>query len=256
MHTMPAGAASNARATSAIGNPARITSTTARSVQMKHREYLRCDLRQRPAHNRVACSDVVHVTGLQFLPQAAVTHAAPASGISFPVCPRGPFWHMTRGASGVSAAGAGQQDGGHAGVYSSGLDRVPTCAGQAPNPARPSQQANAPSRCATATLIRVGLPAHKGLSLQWFRACRQKKAAMRRLVTVVSNGSIPGLRRAASGLAQLASRAPARMLVSVTALPACRSVSTPERFVTPLAADRAAPATHAGTRRPRRASNM
>jgi hypothetical protein len=193
---MPAGAASNARATSAIGNPARITSTTARSVQMKHREYLlRCDLRQQPAHNRVARSDVVHVTGLQFLPQAAVTHAAPASGISFPVCPRGPFWHMTRGASGVSAAGAGQQDGGHAEVYSSGLDRVPTCAGQAPNPARPSQQATAPSRCATDTLIRVGLPAHKGLSLQWFRACRQKKAAIRRLVTVVSNGSVGAIDR-------------------------------------------------------------
>lgn len=61
------------------------------------------------------------------------------------------------------------------GGYSSGLDGVPTCAGQVPNPARPGQQSTAPSPYATHTLIRVGLPARKGLSLQWFRRAVEKQ---------------------------------------------------------------------------------
>jgi hypothetical protein len=175
MRTTPAGPASNAHAsTSAIGNLTRITGTTAWSVQMKHREYLRYHLVNDQPHNRVARSDAVHATGLQFLPQAAVTHAAPASGISFPACSRGPFWHMTRGASGVSAAGAGQQDGGHAGAYSRvGWSANVRRADTQPRAAQPTIDRASPR--ATHTLIRVGLPAHKGLSLQWLRRAVEKQ---------------------------------------------------------------------------------
>lgn len=146
VRTIPAGAASSARAsTSAIGNPTRTTGTTAWSIQMKQREYLRRDLGQQPAHDRMAHSDAVHVTGLQFLPQAPATHAAPHVRNIIPHVPAGPFWHMTRGASGVSIAGGWAARRWPRGVYSSRLDRGPTCAGQTLH--GPANKRRAMARC-------------------------------------------------------------------------------------------------------------